>query len=377
MGDDDQAQLPIPAANDSGDDDRTDNEPLSRLSGRGVPLEGTQRATTQRASPMPPDYETLLGEIRGLLQTARDRAYQAVDNIKVQAYWQMGERIARAELGHKERADYGARVVEQLARDLGMARTLLNRIMRFYRAYPIVTTLSTQISWSHYELLAVLDDRTEREFYEAQITRNAWSVRQLDEQIKGGLYQRVVQERRATAIMPHIAPATRPEDAFRSLYSFVVPGLPTGYDEAQFEGALLANFQRFLAELGPSFYIRRSQQPILIDGQYHSVDVELYNRDIPATVLVDLKLGPFRDAYVGQMNKYVSYYRERVLRHEWEKPTIGLIVCESAGRDEVRYALAGLEERVFVAEYQVRLPTEKMIEERLQELASDTENTTE
>ena len=59
----------------------------------------------------------------------------------------------------------------------------------------------------------------------------------------------------------------------------------------------------------------------------------------------------------------------RVPRHEWEKPTIGLIVCESAGRDEVRYALAGLEERVFVAEYQVRLPTAERIQTPLEEIA--------
>lgn len=61
--------------------------------------------------------------------------------------------------------------------------------------------------------------------------------------------------------------------------------------------------------------------------------------------------------------------RERVPRHAWEKPTSGVIVCQSAGRDEVRYALAGLEERVFVAAYQVRLPTEETIKERLEELA--------
>ncbi len=314
-------------------------------------------------------YDALLGEVRGLLQTARDRAYQAVDNIKVQAYWQVGERVARAELEHKERADYGRRVVDQLARDLRMARSTLFRIVRFYRSYPVVTTLSNQISWSHYEILATLDDRTEREFYEAQIVRNAWGVRQLDEQVKGGLFKRVLQEPRAATIAPHVAPALHPEDIFRDLYSFAVPGLPRDYDEAQLEAGLLANFQRFLEELGPGFYVRRSQQNIVIDGQLHSVDLELYNKDIPATVLCDLKLGPFRDAYVGQMNKYVSYYRERVPRHDWEKQTIGLIVCEGAGRDEVRYALAGLEERVFVAEYQVRLPTPEKIKERLEEMA--------
>lgn len=68
------------------------------------------------------------------------------------------------------------------------------------------------------------------------------------------------------------------------------------------------------------------------------------------------------------MNKYVNYYRERVPSYPWEKPTIGLIVCERAGREEVRYALGGLEEKIFVAEYRVKLPTEEEIVERLREL---------
>jgi hypothetical protein len=89
----------------------------------------------------------------------------------------------------------------------------------------------------------------------------------------------------------------------------------------------------------------------------------------PAPVLVDLKLGPFRDAYVGQMNKYVSWYREHFPRHTREKPAVGFIICQSAGRDEVRYALAGMEERVYVAEYQNRLPTEAAIKERLEALS--------
>lgn len=352
MSDDEQAQLP------------TAHETAP---------EGKRRGTPRRASPMPPDYDALLGEVRGLLQTARDRAYQAVDNIKVQAYWQVGERIVRSELAHKDRADYGARVYEQLSRDLHVGRTTLFRIVRFYRAYPLMATLSTQISWIHYDLLSAIGDHVEREFYEGEVVRGAWSTRQLEEHIKAGLYRRAMTSPRPRSRTAQVAPAVRAEDAFRSLYNFAVPGLPAGFDEAQLEVALLANFQRVLEELGPLFYIRRSQQPILIDGQYHSVDLELYHRAIPATVLCDLKLGPFRDAYVGQMNKYVAYYRERVPLYEWEKPTIGLIVCESAGRDEVRYALAGLEEKIFVAEYQVRLPTAERIRERLQELAHETD----
>jgi len=177
-------------------------------------------------SVLPADYDALLGEIRSLLRTARARAYQAVDNIKVQAYWQIGERIVRAELDHKERADYGSRVIEQLARDLKMSRPVLFRIVRFHRVYPVVTTLSSEISWSHYDILSGIDDRAEREFYEAKVVRGAWGVRRLDEQIKAGLYTRAVREPHATASALRITPALRPEDAFRSLYSFTVPGLP-------------------------------------------------------------------------------------------------------------------------------------------------------
>ncbi len=82
-------------------------------------------------------------------------------------------------------------------------------------------------------------------------------------------------------------------------------------------------------------------------------------------MLVDLKVGPFEDRYVGQMNKYVNYYRERVPAYPWEKPAIGLIICASAGREEVRYALGGLEEKIFVAEYRRKLPSEAEIGARL------------
>ena len=82
--------------------------------------------------------------------------------------------------------------------------------------------------------------------------------------------------------------------------------------------------------------------------------------------MVDLKAGPFEDRYVGQMNKYVNYYRERVPAYPWERLAIGLIICTSVGREEVRYALGGLEERVFVAEYRRKLPSEAAIGARLE-----------
>ena len=319
---------------------------------------------------MPDDYDALLGEVRGLLRTARDRAYQAVDNIKVQAYWQVGERIVRAELEHKERADYGARVVDQLAGDLGLTRRVLYEIGQFYRTYPLVHMLRAEISWSQYVLLIRVNDAQERAFYEGQAARNGWSVRDLDDQIRTGLYGRTLHQETPPLQMATTAPATRAEDAFRSVYHFDVPGLPASFSEDVLERALLAHFEQFVAELGPDFYIRRRQQPLTIDGQVHRIDLDLYCRAIPAVVICDLKLGPFDDRDVGQMNKYVNYYRERVPRYDWEKPPIGLIICARAGREEVRYALGGLEEKIFVAEYRLKLPSEDAIKQGLDALGA-------
>jgi len=309
----------------------------------------------------PGGYDDLLRDVREILATARARAYQAIDNLRVQAYWQVGERIVREELRQGARAGYGEQAVVRLARDLGFGRSDLYRMLQFYRTYPVVTALNPQLSWTHYTALIEVADATARQFYAAQAVRNVWSVRALRQQIKEDLYARSLAAPGGATVAPLTLPPQRPLDTFRALYDIALPGLPADFSEAQLEAALRADFERFLGELGPEFYLRGTQQQLVIDGQYHAVDLELYCRAIPCIVLVDLKAGPFEDRYIGQMNKYVNYYRERVPSYPWERPTIGLIICASAGREEVRYALGGLEERIFVAEYRRKLPSEAAI----------------
>ena len=96
------------------------------------------------------DYKSLLQELQSIIQKGQYVAYKAVDNIKVQTYWQIGERIVREELKHKNRADYGKYLVAKLTTDLRIKKRILYRIIQFYRLYSIVSTVSTQLSWSHY-----------------------------------------------------------------------------------------------------------------------------------------------------------------------------------------------------------------------------------
>lgn len=105
---------------------------------------------TTKILPKLEGYDDLLRDIKSILENARSRAYQAVDNIGVQARWQVGERIVREELKYKDRADYGKYLVNNLSVDLDVGKRDLYRIIRFYRLYEIVTTVSSQLSWSHY-----------------------------------------------------------------------------------------------------------------------------------------------------------------------------------------------------------------------------------
>ena len=96
------------------------------------------------------EYKNLLQELKDILAQGHYAAYKAVDNIRVQTYWQMGERIVREELKYKDRADYGEYLIKNLSKDLNLHRRRLYEIVKFYRVYPIVRTLSAQLSWSHY-----------------------------------------------------------------------------------------------------------------------------------------------------------------------------------------------------------------------------------
>ena len=310
------------------------------------------------------DYENILQDIRSLIERAQFQAYKVIDNLRVQTYWQIGERIVRGELEHKERADYGERLIEHLARDLGFKKRQIYWMVQFYRTHPIVSTLSTQLSWSHYKEIMKFSDKQERDFYESQATYSNWSVRELRKQIKNDLYKRALTENKVVTVRPLSIKPVTPESLFKDTYNFEFLNLETAHNENDLEDALLGHIEKVLFEFGFDFALIGRQQRMLIDGQLHAVDLELFHRGIPCIVLVDLKRGKFKAEYAGQMNKYLNYYRENK-KYPWEKDPIGLIICENKGREEVHYALGGLEKRIFVAEYRIKLPTERQIREKL------------
>jgi predicted nuclease of restriction endonuclease-like (RecB) superfamily len=312
------------------------------------------------------DYQALVQELQGILTTGQYTAYKAVDNIKVQTYWQMGERIVREELKNKDRADYGEYLVENLAVDLGIAKQRLHEIVKFYRVFPIIRTVSGQLSWSHYLELIGIDDDKKRGFYQNKSIQNSWSVRGLRKHIKSNLYENITPQERQETFQTKL-PAETSLDVFKDVLDFNPLGLESNDDERKMETKLVKNIDLFLKELGENFAFIGRQVPIKIAGQTHNIDLVLYHRGIPCVVLVELKIGKFNSQDVGQINKYIGYYRKNK-QFEHERDTIGLIICQEADHEEVVYALDGLEDKIFVAQYKAKLPSEQKIKKILQKL---------
>ena len=309
-------------------------------------------------------YKRLLGDVKTLLERARNQAYKAVDNIRVQTYWQIGERVATEELKHKGRAVYSKRIIEKLAKDIGFTRAVLYRILQFYKAYPIVVTLSRQLSWSHYEVLITIVSKEKREFYEQQTLQNQWSVRILREQVGRRLFERRKTIKAKKDSLAVLAKPLVPEEAFKDTYSFDFLKLPDIFDEEKLEKALLLNVEKSLLEFGADFSLAGRQRKIVIDQQIHAIDLEFFHRGIPCLVLVELKVGKFKSEYIGQMNKYLNYYREN-RKYPLEKDPVGLIICEFMGKEEVYYALGNVNNKIFVAEYETKLPSKRYISKGL------------
>ncbi|MBR9683316.1 DUF1016 domain-containing protein [Candidatus Woesearchaeota archaeon] len=306
------------------------------------------------------NYPELLNDLKSLLTRAKYQAYKAVDNIRVQTYWQVGERIVREELQHQNRADYGERLIVNLAKDLGFIKRDLYRMVQFYRTYPIMTSLMSQLSWTHYTILMIIPSKNERDFYEQQVIQNGWSTRQLDKEIKNKLYQRI--SKKGSLIIKKKLPLKQiqPEQIFKDSYYFNFLDLKKDYKEKDLKNALLNKLEEFLQEIGQDFFVGRREMPILIGGNYDKIDLELFHAGLLCYILIEMKTEPFKHSHVSQMYSYLNWYKQNK-QQKGQKAPIGLIICKTKDEETVHYALGDLKKEIFIADYKTKLPSKEQL----------------
>ena len=320
-------------------------------------------------SPTPAD---LYQSIRDVLLLARTQVRQAVNTAMVQTYWQIGRLIVEHEQGGEKRAEYGQRVLPEMARRLtedfgkGFSAQSLWNYRQFYLAFPILSTAWRELSWLHFKVLLRVKDAQAKSWYAAEAAAQGWSVRALDRQINTLFYERLLGSQdkagvtaEAVALIAKDAPPD-PRDFIRDPYvlEFLGAQPDAGLYEQDLEQGLLNQLQKFLMELGKGFAFVARQKHLRVEGEDCFVDLVFYNYLLKCFVLVDLKVGKLSHQDVGQMDMYVRVF-DAQLRSEGDNPTLGLILCSERNAAVAKYSLLADKAQLFASKYQRLMPTEE------------------
>lgn len=330
-----------------------------------------------------PSNTKFFSQIVDLLQSARNKVVQTINQTMVITYFEIGRMIIEEEQDGKERADYGKQILKDLSNILkkefgkGFSVDNLENMRRFYLAYGKSETLSRisentisetasrnfNLSWSHYLKLIRIEDEDERKFYEIESFKNNWSVRELQRQFDSALYTRLTLSRDKNKIKELSEKGLileKPKDAIKDPYILEFIGLPehTEYSENDLEQELINKLEHFLLELGNGFTFVARQKRISFDDKHFRVDLVFYNRILKCFVLIDLKIGEIKHQDLGQMQMYVNYY-DREIRIEDENKTIGIVLCKDKSESVVEYTLPENNEQIFASKYKTVLPSKE------------------
>lgn len=352
-------------------------------------------------------------DLASIVQTTHDAAQssavKAINRMQTMRNWLIGYYIVEFEQHGKDRAEYGTQLLKKLEERVdrkGLTTTLFKWARKFYRLYPqmmenlpipicatvmhqlqpignkedtigasmthqFVTpgkTIISHLSFTHLREIMTLDDPLARYFYEQECIKCTWSVRELRRQISTNLYVRagISTNPEKLLSLPSVQGHDSAELQIRQPFTFEFLGLKAQevVDEHDLEDALISHLQEFILELGKGFCLEARQKRIIIDDEYYYPDLVFYNRILHCGVIIELKNEEFSYENFGQLNAYVSHYRENEMQ-PGDNPPIGILLCTRKGKKMVEYALAGMDNNLFVSTYMLQLPDKKTLEEFL------------
>lgn len=312
---------------------------------------------------LPDNYEVFVRGLKERIHTAQIKAALAVNKELVMLYWQLGRDI----LQRQEQEGWGAKVIDQLSKDLkrefpdntGFSPRNLKYMRAFAEAWrdeAIVQQLVAQIPWGHnVRLLDMVKSPEERLWYAQQTIENGWSRNVLVLQIETGLIHRSGQ---AVTNFSRTLPSPQ-SDLAQSLLKdpYNLEFLTIGKDaqERELERALVNHIRDFLLELGMGFAFLGNQYPIEVDGREFRLDLLFYHVKLHSYIVVELKMGEFEPEHSGKMNFYVAAV-DNILRSPNDNRTIGIILCRSKSKTIVEYSLQGMEGPIGVSAFTLPAP---------------------
>lgn len=369
----------------------------------------------------PKVIDNLFERVSIVIENTRQMIASTINTGEVYAKYEIGRHIVESEQNGEQRAQYGKHILKDLSEKLtatygaGWSYSNLRQIRQFYIIYSNLTNTVCQIkndnrylsnsvkqttkynnetniglnnldrpkfslSWSHYLILMRIENPDERSFYEIECNRQMWSVRQLSRQVNSSLYERLALSRDKDSVMRLAQDGLiveKPSDIIKNPITLEFLGLKPDaiYTESKLENAIIGKMQHFLLELGKGFLFEARQKRFTFDEQHFYVDLVFYNRLLQCYVLIDLKTDRLSHQDLGQMQMYVNYY-DRYMKQEFEKPTIGILLCKEKSDALVQLTLPE-EANIYATQYSLYLPDKTLLQSKLKQWIEEFEENNE
>ena len=316
----------------------------------------------------------MIGEITNLVNEVKSKLANEINKSIVYVYWNIGKIIVSNESEYNNRLEYGKEVLKGLSDELtkylgkGYSVSNLKYMRMFYKAYPNFNEISSNLSWSHYLELMIIEDKDKRNFYEKECVNSNWSVRELRRQLDTSLFERLLlsdgktNKEKVYELSTKGQELNKPSDVIKQPYVFEFLGIKEQKPllEKDLEYKLIRHIEDFLLELGKGFMFVGSQQRITLNNTDYYVDMVFYNKFLKSYVLIDLKMNKLKAENLGQMNMYLNYYEQVVNSEEDGKP-IGIILCAEKDKVMLEYALGGLSNNIFASTYTYYIPNKEQL----------------
>lgn len=237
-----------------------------------------------------------------------------------------------------------------------------------------LSSVLTKISWTnHREIFARAQQSEEKLFYLYLSIKENLTSRELARAIDTSVFER-------SMLGNQIVSAVRTQNQsnllnqFKDPYIFEFLDLPAEHSESDLQKSLIANFRKFILEIGKGFSYMGENYRLQVGNEDFYLDLLFYHRDLQCLVNFELKIKKFKPEFLGKLDFYLEAL-DRDVKKEHENPSIGVLLCKGKDDTVVEYALARNVSPAVIADYETKLPDKRLLEAKLDEFAQLIEQT--
>ena len=312
------------------------------------------------------DYKKWIAELSSRYRKSQIKAAIKVNTELLKFYWELGRDI----VSKKAESKWGVFFMKNLSMDLKkmnpdatcFSPTKLLYMKNFYLIYQTLVEFTPQVGeqiyqvpWGHHKLLIDKFKQVPQKafFFVQQTVENGWSRSTLLNMLSTDLYER---HRKALTNFQRTLPAETSElaqELTKDPYDFAFTGITGRHNEKLLKDKLLDNITKFLVELGTGFAYVGREYSLQVGNREQFLDLLFYNLNLSCYVVVEVKIGKFEFADIGQLGGYMVACNHILKKEGRDNPTIGLLICKEKDRVQAQYALESSTQPISISEYEL------------------------